>query len=93
MTTANPLDRERLVPADGRAELARRWATAIKTNRVHVRKVTQRQLADELGVTPMAISKWESGDGLPSDYLKVQLIQLLALDARALFAPIVMEAA
>jgi transcriptional regulator with XRE-family HTH domain len=76
---------------DGRDVLIGRWSKAIRENRVHVRKITQAQLATELGVSPMAVSKWESGVGIPSDYLKVQLIQHLMLDARALFAPIPVE--
>lgn len=75
-------------PADGRAELAARWAKAIHDHRTSVRHISQAQLAEELGVTPMAVWQWENGTRIPSDFIKVRLIQMLALDARQLFAPL-----
>ncbi len=47
--------------------------TTIKTIR-EAKKLTQAELADQLGVTPKAVSKWETGKGLPD----ISLLQPLA---------------
>lgn len=73
---------------DTRDELARRWATAIRANRTECAGITQEELADILGVTVGAVRKWEQGQGIPADYIKIQLIQILGLDPFDLFAPV-----
>ena len=50
------------------------------------RRLTQRQLACELGVTDKAVSKWESGRGLPDITLVEPLAQALGVSVAELLA-------
>ena len=40
-------------------------------------KITQREVGEVLGVSSVAVSRWESGDRLPSGDLAAQLLELL----------------
>ena len=46
--------------------------------------LTQQQLADLLGVTNKAVSKWETGDGFPDVSLLLPLAQALGVTADTL---------
>ena len=45
---------------------------------------TQEELADLLNVTPQAVSKWESGSGLPDTSMLIPLAQVLGVSTDAL---------
>ena len=49
-------------------------------------KITQKKLAEELGVTDKAVSKWETGDGLPDIALLPRLAARLGLTTDELLA-------
>lgn len=74
-------------------ELQKRFATLIKAHRTEVRKISRQELADELGVTAAAVAMWESGNRIPADHVKIQLIHRLMIDPRDLFAPMPKAAA
>ncbi len=44
-------------------------------------KMSQQQLADKLGVTTQAVSKWERGVGMPSMDLFIKMIELFGVKA------------
>ncbi len=48
------------------------------------RGFTQEELADLLNVTPQAVSKWESGSGLPDTSMLIPLAQILRVSTDAL---------
>ncbi|HEY7419333.1 MAG TPA: helix-turn-helix transcriptional regulator, partial [Ktedonobacteraceae bacterium] len=43
---------------------------------------SQAKLAEELGTTPVSVSKWERGLALPSSHFRGQLYTLFATDAQ-----------
>ncbi len=55
----------------------------IKTYRKN-KGFTQEELADLLNITPQAISKWESGSGLPDVLMLIPLAQVLGVSTDAL---------
>lgn len=50
------------------------------------KSMTQEQLAQELGLTPQAVSKWENGVGLPDTQLLPELSVQLGVSIDALFS-------
>ena len=61
--------------------------TAIYTFR-HKAKLTQKQLADELGVTKSAVSMWETGNGKPDIIKLKKLAHILGCTTDELLEPI-----
>lgn len=57
-------------------DIRRQWGERIKSARG---ELTQRQLADLLGVTPQAVSFWERGDTAPKPAMQAAIAT--ALDA------------
>ena len=49
------------------------------------RNMTQASLAAEIGVTPMAISLYESGGRVPRDEIKMKLCDYFGVTVSALF--------
>ena len=47
--------------------------------------LTQRALADRVGVTASTVTKWESGEVLPTMQAALQLREVLGVDLDALF--------
>ena len=45
------------------------------------KKITQKQLADKLGITFQAVSKWELGETLPDSSLLLELCEILGTNA------------
>ena len=45
----------------------------------------QREIADAIGVTPMAISSYERGDRVPNDEMKIALARYFDTSVEALF--------
>ncbi|WMJ83293.1 helix-turn-helix domain-containing protein [Oscillospiraceae bacterium LTW-04] len=48
------------------------------------RGMTQKQLAEKMGLSDKAVSKWERGTGLPDVSLLLMLAEILDMDVRAL---------
>ncbi len=48
------------------------------------RGMTQKQLAEKMGISDKAVSKWERGTGLPDVSLLLTLADILDMDVRAL---------
>lgn len=48
--------------------------------------LTQFQLAEQLGVSDRAVSKWETGQSLPDNELALALCQTLGINVSDLFA-------
>ena len=48
------------------------------------RNLTQKQLAEEIGVTDKTISKWETGNRLPDAALLIDLCSVLQVDVNEL---------
>jgi DNA-binding XRE family transcriptional regulator len=46
---------------------------------------TQQDIANALGVTAVAVSKWERGESMPSDALKVQIAELYDTTVQDIF--------
>lgn len=46
--------------------------------------MTQKQLAERMGISDKAVSKWERGTGLPDVSLLLSLAEILDIDLRAL---------
>lgn len=46
---------------------------------------TQREVAEALGVTPMAVSQWENGQRMPSDDMKVKIAAYFKKTVMAIF--------
>ena len=46
--------------------------------------MTQKQLAEKMGISDKAVSKWERGTGLPDVSLLLTLADILNIDLRAL---------
>lgn len=59
--------------------------SAIKKMR-EAKGITQAQLADEIGVTPKAVSKWETGKGLPDITLIEPISKSLGVSVMELFS-------
>lgn len=55
----------------------------IKTQRL-LKELTQKQLADKIGVTDKAISRWETGRGLPDVSLLISLSEVLDVSVNEL---------
>lgn len=50
------------------------------------KSMTQRQLADEIGISDKAISKWETGRGLPEAACMVPLCEVLGISVNELLS-------
>lgn len=48
------------------------------------KKMTQKQLADKLGVVPKTVSKWETGNGFPDVSMLLSLADILGVSERVL---------
>ncbi|MGN1099508.1 MAG: helix-turn-helix domain-containing protein, partial [Christensenellales bacterium] len=48
--------------------------------------LTQRQLADKVGVSDKAVSKWECGNGLPEVSLMLPLCEILGVSVNELLS-------
>ena len=78
--------------ADGRAVTNNKQAAGIAGEKFMsllrryrlARGLTQGQLADKVGVTPSAVSFWESGTTLPSPEMYPKLARILGVDAMEL---------
>jgi transcriptional regulator with XRE-family HTH domain len=51
-------------------------AARIKSLRVDTLNVTQRELANKIGVDPITISRWERGETVPSDLHRALLARV-----------------
>ncbi len=56
------------------------------------KELDQEQLAELLGVSQGAISKWEKGIRLPRDYYRARLAHELGVDLDKIFPPTSMDA-
>ena len=50
------------------------------------KNITQRELAEQLGVSDKAVSKWECGNGMPDNVFMLPLCELLGISANELLA-------
>jgi transcriptional regulator with XRE-family HTH domain len=58
----------------------REWARSGRGARIRrVAGVTQAQLAREIGVDPMTVSRWERGERVPRDAQAIRYARVLAL--------------
>ena len=67
----------------GATQMGNTIGTNIKTFRKN-KGFTQEELADLLNVTPQAVSKWESENGLPDTSMLIPLAQILGVSTDAL---------
>lgn len=66
--------------------LRRTWGRAISTQRKAI-GLTQRGLADAVGVTPQAVGTWERGEAAPRPHLQAQIARTLGVAWSVLFQP------
>ena len=50
------------------------------------KKLTQKQLAEKLGISPKTVSKWERGQGFPDVSFLSELSEIFSVDVRKLLA-------
>ena len=50
------------------------------------KKLTQAQLAEKLNITDKAISKWETGKGMPDSSIRLELCDLLGISVNELLS-------
>ena len=50
------------------------------------KKLTQAQLAEKLNITDRAISKWETGNGMPDSSIMIDLCNILGIDVNELLS-------
>lgn len=62
----------------------RLWGSNIRIGRKAL-KLTQKQLAELLGVEQQSVSYWESGISAPRDDKKIEIAKVLQQDVNALF--------
>lgn len=65
-------------------EWRKTWGINIQVARRR-RKLTQRALADLLGVSQAAVGRWETGVSVPTDAHKIAIATALDEDVRTLF--------
>lgn len=66
--------------------LAIEWGQNIKDQRTNpLRKWTQAELANKLGVSAAAVSYWESGDRIPDDRRKAAIAAVFGVSPRMMF--------
>lgn len=46
---------------------------------------TQKEVADAIGITPMAISQYESAERIPNDVIKMKLAAYFGVSVESLF--------
>ncbi|MBQ5994383.1 MAG: helix-turn-helix domain-containing protein [Clostridia bacterium] len=56
-----------------------------------LKKLTQAQLAEKLGITDRAVSKWETGRSLPDSSIMLELCELLEISVNELLSGEVIE--
>ena len=52
---------------------------------IHIRNMTQGQLAAELGISEVVLSRYITGDRVPSSYLVAKIATILECDVNCLF--------
>ena len=50
------------------------------------KKITQSQLAEKLGITDRAVSKWETGNGMPDSSIMLELCEILEISVNELLS-------
>lgn len=50
------------------------------------KKLTQAQLAEQLNITDRAVSKWETGKGMPDASIMIELCEILGICVNELFS-------
>ena len=50
------------------------------------KKLTQAQLAERLGITDRAVSKWETGKSMPDSSIMLELCEILGITVNALLS-------
>jgi transcriptional regulator with XRE-family HTH domain len=64
----------------------RTWGRAIAAQRKAI-GMTQRQLADTVGVSPQAVGTWERGETAPRPHLQPEIARALGVAWSVLFQP------
>lgn len=71
-------------PKQAQVNLRRTWANNLRWRRREV-GLSQLELAELLGLTQQAISRWELGTSVPPDEYRAEIAAHLATDVRTLF--------